>query len=176
MLRTAFFLALSTAALAGGAAACSSSSTASPAASDAGGGADLDAGDASADATADASPATVNGCTEADFAANDRTAPGADRTLQGPATPTPAQFSPHCMRVKATQTVTWTGDFDSHPLTFKLVSTTDGGFVNDAATEVVIGPDGGTSPITVTPNERMTIAFTCTAHPTVMFGAVDAVP
>jgi plastocyanin len=118
----------------------------------------------------------VNGCTEADFAANDRTAPGADRTLVGPVTPTPAQFSPHCMRVKATQTVTWTGDFDSHPLTFKLVSTTDGGFVNDAATDVVIGADGGTSPITITPKERMTIAFTCTLHPSVMFGAVDAVP
>ena len=175
-MRRAFLIASFAAALAAAAACSSSSSPSSPPAADAGGGDSATDGGGGADVVTDAAPNTVNGCTVADFAANDRTAAGAERVIQAPDVPAPAQFSPHCMRVRVGQTVTWKGDLLSHPISFKLVSTTDGGF-GDAATVATVGdPDGGATQDTVQANEPMTIRFTCSNHPTLMFGAVDVVP
>ncbi len=136
-------------------------------------------GDASNDGgveQVDAAPATVNGCTAADFAANDRTANDADRIIRAPEDGRPAQFTPHCMRVRIGQTVTWSADFAIYSMSYKLVSSTDGGFQNRAATEFVLGdPDGGHTTETATAPEPMTISFTVQEHPTTMFGAVDIV-
>jgi hypothetical protein len=163
----------------GAAAACSSPSSSSPSPSN-DGGSDSTDGPASdsgtAEVIADAAPATVNGCTAADFAANDRTADAAERVILAPDGPAPAQFSPHCMRVRASQTVTWKGDLSSHPISYKLIAAADGGF-NDAATVATHGDaDGGATQDTVQANDEMTIAFRCDEHPTIMFGAVDVVP
>jgi plastocyanin len=117
----------------------------------------------------------VNGCSAADFAANDRTADDAERILRGPDGPAPAQFSPHCMRVRVGQTVAWTADLTSHSMSYVLVSTVDGGF-GDAATTFVLGGDGGHTEDTAQASEPMTISFTCSKHPTLMFGAVEVVP
>ena len=158
------------------AAACSASSTSSVSPGPRGD----EAADAANDAGsgrlgADASVAIVNGCTGADFAANDRTADDAERIIQGPTGPTPAQFSPHCMRVRVGQTVTWKGDLGHYSLSYKFVSTSPEG-PSDAATVVVLGDrDGGASQDTVMTPDPTTIAFTCDDYPTIMFGAVDVV-
>lgn len=160
-----------------GAACSSSSSSPSGATGDAGDGDASTTADGAADAAvADAAPATVNGCTAADFEANDRTADAAERVILAPDVPAPAQFSPHCMRVRVGQTVTWKGDLTSHPISYKLASTADGGF-GDAATVFVLGDaDGGATQNTARADEPLTIAFTCDNHPSIMFGAVDVVP
>lgn len=128
---------------------------------------------------ADAGPGAgrpVNGCTAADFAANDRTAEGAERVILAPDGPAPAQFTPHCMRVRIGQTVTWKGDLESHPISYKLVATSRGGFGDAGSTFVVGDADGGATQNTAETGEPMTISFTCDKHPTIMFGAVDVVP
>ena len=118
----------------------------------------------------------VNGCSPADFAANDRTAEGAERVILAPDVPAPAQFTPHCMRVRIGQTVTWKGDLESHPISYKLVATSRGGFGDAGSTFVVGDADGGATQNTAEAGEPMTISFTCDKHPTIMFGAVDVVP
>lgn len=135
-------------------------------------------GDGGERAAADAAVATVNGCTGADFAENDRTAESAERIIRAPDDATPAQFSPHCMRVRVGQTITWTGELKSYSISYKLVSTTNGGFSNSAGpTKFVIGDeDGGDTKETAEASEPMTISFTVADHPTTMFGAVDVVP
>jgi plastocyanin len=150
---------------------CSSSSPSDPAY---GGGTTADAG--GPDVTlADATVKQVNGCTEADFVANDRTAEDAQRIIRGPDGPESAQFSPNCMRVRVGQTVTFTGDLASHPMSYVVTSTLDGGF-GDAATAFYLGGDGGHNEDTVRADEPQALAFSCQEHPTTMFGAVDWVP
>jgi plastocyanin len=56
------------------------------------------------------------GCTLADFAANDRRAPGASRTITFPVAGPPLQYAPRCLRIKAGQSVTWQGDLAADPL------------------------------------------------------------
>lgn len=57
-------------------------------------------------------------CTAPDFAANDRRAANASRTIVlVPAAPgVPAQYQPRCMVIKKGQSVTWQGDFVTEPL------------------------------------------------------------
>ncbi len=116
------------------------------------------------------------GCTAADFAANDRTAEGAERVILAPDGPAPAQFSPRCMRVRVGQTITWQGDLASHPISYTIVATSGGGSREAGSTFVVGDPEGGATQNTALCGEPMTIAFTADDHPTIMFGAVDVVP
>ena len=117
----------------------------------------------------------VNGCSGADFAANDRTADDAERIIRGPADGAIAQFTPHCMRVRIGQTITWT-NLAPHDMAFKLASTAAGGFQREAGTSFVLGdPDSGADTTAVS-HETLTIAFTANDHPSIMFGAVDVVP
>ena len=157
--------------------ACSSTSSSS---SDGG---LAEAGDAaSTDATADGAAsdagtdAAVNGCTEADFAANDHTAAADTRIVQAPNDALPLQFAPHCMRVKVNQTITWQGDLADHPISY-VVKAASGTAAPDAASLFVVGlPDGSPNQNTATMGQAGTIAFKCDNHPTVMFGAVQVVP
>jgi plastocyanin len=157
--------------------ACSSSSS-SP-----GDGGLAEAGDATTplDAASDGAPAdagedaSVNGCTPADFAANDHTAAGDPRVIQAPNDATPAQFLPRCMRVKVNQTVTWQGDLADHPISYTITARA-GGDAGDAGSTFVQGlPDGAPTQNTGTMGQPATIAFRCDNHPSVMFGAVDVV-
>ena len=103
----------------------------------------------------------VNGCTAADFAANDLSAASNARKITFPSTAAPAQYQPACFTIAAGQSVTWSGDFASHPLTqaggdpSMWITTTNSG------TTVTFGfPVGGT------------YGFECSAHPSIMKGAV----
>jgi plastocyanin len=123
------------------------------------------------DAGADAS---INGCTAADYAANDHSAAADPRVIAGPADDVPVQYVPHCMRVKVGQTVTWTGDLADHPIDFEFIADdpkSDGG-----ATVTRDAPDGARTMDTVTFHTSGKLAFECAEHPTFMLGAVDVVP
>jgi hypothetical protein len=123
--------------------------------------------------------ATLNGCTAADFAANDMSAQGATRTITfGPAgqviignlepdtiPPTPSQYAPHCMTIASAESVTWVGAFASFPL----------------------APSGGTTPTpiaNVTTGTTTSVAFPSAGTygfndpnaSTVMFGAILVTP
>jgi hypothetical protein len=95
--------------------------------------------------------------------------------ILAPEGPEPAQFSPRCMRVRIGQTITWKGDLKSHPISYKLVSTAQGGFGDAGSTFVIGDADGGATQDTARSDEPLTMAFTCDDHPTIMFGAVDVV-
>lgn len=158
-------------------AACSSSSNPNPSTIDmSDAGVDGFVSDASAsDASVDAGPAAINGCTPADFAANDHTAPADSRIIQVLNDMTPAQFSPHCMRVKVDQLVTWQGNLADHPLDFVLG--TDGAGPDAGSFTATVGaPDGSPDINTVIAHQPGSIAFKCSNHPAIMFGAVQVVP
>ena len=159
-------------------AACSSTSTASSAPYP-----DGPYGDPPADTTGRTPSAptvgAVNGCSGADFAANDRTADDAERIIRAPDEGAVGPFTPRCMRVRIGQTITWT-NLAPHDMKFVLASTSADGFQTDAGdaggTHFVLGdPDGGTD-TTAVAFERLTIAFTANDHPSIMLGAVDVVP
>ena len=123
-----------------------------------------DGGGTAVDArTLDADPTAINGCTPA--TAMDLTAAGASRQIVTVGN----SYSPHCVRIKVGQSVTWTADFQVHPLS----SGTPAG-----------GPQAG-SPITTTTsgNSKMftfpaagNFGFWCQVHTTLMMGAVYVEP
>jgi plastocyanin len=131
-----------------------------------------DAGSGAVDASHDAAPLVVEGCAEADFAASDETAAGAARLVQVPTTPTPAPFTPRCMRVRVGQTVTFRGDLASHPLEFDVTLLGGPG----TAKYTLGGPDGAANENTVTVLNQGYVTYKCANHPTVMRGAVQVVP
>jgi plastocyanin len=104
---------------------------------------------------------SVNGCAPADFAAHDLSSPSAARVITFPTGATPAQYSPPCITIGVGQMVTWNGAFSSHPLvqfggdpTMWIQPTSTG-------TSISFGfPVGGT------------YGFECSAHPSVMKGAI----
>ncbi len=131
---------------------CSSSSTTTTG-TDAGGGGG--GGDAGGGGT------SVNGCSAADFAANDLSAAGAARVITFPTGAAPAQYTPACITIAAGQNVTWNGAFANHPLqqsggdpTMWITTTNTGTTVNFGF------PVGGT------------YGFDCQFHPSVMKGAI----
>ena len=136
---------------------CSSSST-TTSGTDGGGGGGGGGGDAGGGG---GGAETVNGCTAADFAANDLSAAGASRTISFPTTAAPAQYTPACITIGAGQSVTWNGAFASHPLqqsggdASMLITTTSTG-----TTATFAFPVGGT------------YGFDCQFHPSVMKGAI----
>jgi hypothetical protein len=151
-------------------------------AGDDGGGGTTSTGDDGGGASGDdggGATGNVNGCTAADFAANDMSAPSATRAITfGPSGQivivgrvpevlpiTPSQYTPNCMTISSTESVTWTGAFASLPL----------------------APSGGTNPTpitSVTTGTTTSFAFPTTGTfgfenpnaPTVMFGAILVIP
>jgi plastocyanin len=131
---------------------CSSSSTTTTGTDAGGGGGGGDAGGAGE---------SVNGCTAADFAANDLSAPSNARKITFPSTATPAQYSPACFTIAVTQSVTWSGDFVSHPLTQAGGDPSTWITTTSTGTTATFGfPVGGT------------YGFECSNHPSIMKGAV----
>lgn len=144
---------------------CSSSSTGPADAGNADtGAADSGADAATIDAGADAG-ATVNGCTPADFAASDETAAAAPRAIAFPMGGAPAQFTPHCMKIKVGQSVSWNGNFSAHPL--EAMGGDSGNPIAQVST--------GTTTSIAFPSAG-TFGFDCANHPSSMFGAILVVP
>jgi plastocyanin len=119
----------------------------------------------------DSAPLVVEGCTVADFAANDHSDPADPRLVAAPADATPAPFSPKCMRVKVGQTITWKGDLANHPLEFDVSGLGGPG----TARFELAGPDGSPNENSVTVLNAGTMAYHCAHHPSLMVGAVQVV-
>ena len=103
----------------------------------------------------------VNGCTVADFAANDLSAAGASRVITFPTTAAPAQYSKPCITIGVGQMVTWNGDFTLHPL--EQAGGDPSMWITPTLTGTTVSfgfPVGGT------------YGFECSFHPTLMKGAI----
>jgi plastocyanin len=135
-------------------------------ASDSGGGGDSSASDSGAGDAADgeAGPAAINGCRPNDFV--DQT-DGGTPTITFPTTAAPAQYTPPCVKIKAGQSVMWSGAFANHPLN----PTAGVGSANNPITAT----SSGTSVTFAFPNAG-TFAFNCGFHPTTMLGVIEVVP
>lgn len=105
--------------------------------------------------------AAVNGCT----AFTDMTADGG--VITGPATATPAQYSPNCVHIKVGQSVMWNSDFTNHP----LVPTAGVGSSGNPITATSTG-----STVTFAFPAAGTFAYNCGIHSTTMLGAVEVTP
>ena len=103
----------------------------------------------------------VNGCTAMDFAANDRRADAASRVIAFPSGAAPGPYTPRCITISAGQSVTWNGDFASHPLEQ---------FGGNESTW--IAPTNRGSTATFTFPVAGVYGFRCTAHPTTMQGGI----
>ncbi len=117
----------------------------------------------------------LNGCTQADFEANDKTMLAGDAGAAGRTitftTRVVNQYAPPCMKIKAGQAVTWSSAdgklhaFGSHPLE------ASGGDANNPITLLDDGDVG-----TFTFPKAGIFGFHCTMHPLNMFGAILVVP
>jgi plastocyanin len=115
---------------------------------------------------------TLNGCSQADFDANDKTAVAgaAERAIHF-TTAVVNQYSPPCMKIKAGQSVTWSSAdgrgqaFASHPLE------PAGGSANSPITLLDQGDAG-----TFTFPAAGIFGFECAMHSRSMFGAILVVP
>ena len=131
-----------------------------------------DAGSDAADA-ADAADASASAyCSLADFDAHDLTAQ-ANVDITFPSDGNPAQYTPNCVKIKAGSTVTFTGDFDSHPLTAGASTAT-----SPIPASTNLADDGGTvGSKVITFGTAGTYDFLCGVHgTTTMFGGVLVVP
>jgi len=130
---------------------------------DAGHGAVSDAG--AGDAHSDAGPTSINGCTAADFAANDESAPAAPRVISFGDPSVGPGYTPPCLRIARGQAVTWRGRFAQLPLAASggnqpsPIEDTDTG---RAVTFIFAQPG--------------TYGFASPAAPKVMLGAIDVKP
>lgn len=107
----------------------------------------------------DADSDAINGCARA--SATDLTAPGAARTI----TTVALSYSPHCVRIKTGQSVTWNADFQIHPLQGGTViggpdDTSPIGLTSSGATKTIAFPDPGV------------YGYYCVVHTTLMMGAI----
>lgn len=137
-------------------AACSSSSSTSSSSGGTNDGGGTDSGGTGTDAGNDAEAAPSN-CTTF----TDHTADGDARTIKWDFSI--ATSPDRCMKIKAGQTVTWQGDFGTHPLG------TNGGDTPNPIADV----DTSTGKVTF-PNAG-TFGFKCEVHPA-MIGAIQVVP
>lgn len=124
-----------------------------------------DAGQQTADAGDAGLPALK--CTDAELAANAVT-DGGTVEITFPTASAPAQYTNHCVTIKAGSSVTFTGSFLNHPLE----------------------PAGGDEPNPITktdadqPDNKLVVTFPnagsfgyrCEFHPTSMYGAIRVVP
>ena len=111
----------------------------------------------------DANPDDINGCTRA--TANDLTAAGATRTIATVG----LSYAPRCVRIKAGQSVTWSSDFQVHPLQGGTVA--DGpqaaspiGLTSSGTTKVIAFPTAGV------------YGYYCVVHTTLMMRAIYVQP
>jgi len=141
---------------------CSSDSSTGGGGSD-GGKSDSGAGDSGAADSAADTGVTVQGCSPSDFA--DKTDAAAMRGITFPMDFTPVQYSPPCMKIKAGQSVTWTGSFTNHPLEA----------MNGDAGNPIKPTTMGTT-VTVAFPTAGTFGFDCANHPSIMKGAILVVP
>jgi plastocyanin len=131
-----------------------------------------DGSDEDAGAIVDAAPAldvvfNYNDCTNIDFDDNDETAPDASRTIVFSFHASSQQYAPRCMKVRATETVRWQGDFADHP----LVSA--GGDIPNAIDTVMVN---GTTGTVTFPNVGW-YGFECQIHESPSeYGAILVVP
>lgn len=124
---------------------------------------------------ASVSSGLLNGCTQADFDANDKSALAGDAGAAGRTinftTRMVTQYTPPCMKIKAGQAVTWfSADgkghaFGSHPLE------ASGG---DANSPITLLDDGDVGTFTF-PTAGI-FGFYCAMHSQDMFGAILVVP
>jgi plastocyanin len=124
--------------------------------------------DVEPDLAPDTAPAAleINGCTAASYA--DATGGTDPRTLiWGPANMFDTLNPKKCMKVQVGQTVTWAGDFTSHPLE-PLGGT--------AGTPITAKNSGGVTTHTATFTAAGTYGYHCTAHQASMRGAIFVVP
>ena len=140
--------------------------------------ADADGSTSANDATADAADAadssqgdagfSLNGCNAAAFADADYTAPDASRLIRFPLADGGLAYDPQCMHVKAGEKVTWSGDFEMHPLG------PQGGDPNNPIPNGVFdaGPDGA---LTIDFAEAGTFGYACQVH-SHMVGAIEVTP
>jgi plastocyanin len=125
---------------------------------------------------ADAQVAVSVRCSDAEFDAA-AGADGGDYTavvdtaieVTFPAAAGPAQYTKHCLKVKAGATVSFRGSFVNHPL-----QPSGGDVPTPIPTLTNADPEGGALVLTMsTPG---TFGYECTVHPGTMFGAVKVVP
>lgn len=109
-------------------------------------------------------------CTQAEFDAV-ASAIGGDYSAAGgvqidfPVGATPAQYTKHCIKVKANDVVTFAGAFGAHPLM---------PFGGNEPTPIPIKNSGTT--LDVVMSTTGDYGFQCMFHPNAMFGAIQVVP
>jgi plastocyanin len=128
--------------------------------------------DTGSDSAVDAGPdgaILMNNCSAIDFAATDRSAPSADRTVHFPFDASPGMYDPPCMRIKVGESVKWVGNFQGHPLYGNDNNPNNPipNFSGDGG-----GPDGGVS---VPFAEAGVFGYACQVHGS-MQGAIDVEP
>jgi plastocyanin len=109
-----------------------------------------------------------NDCTPFDFTSNDHTADADPRTIQFSLDPTTQQYAPRCVKIRAGQTVTWTGAFQYHPLS------PAGG---DVPSPITIDPQPGGSSRVITFPKAGLFGFECSIHEAPLeYGAIQVIP
>jgi plastocyanin len=108
----------------------------------------------------------LNGCALA--MAVDRTAPGADRTIQFP----DEYYAPRCTRIRVGQTVTWTGEFGEHPLAPGILRSNM--VIEQPGTPIPTISSGSSASVTF--DVEGAWAFYCISHPPGMSGVVYVEP
>jgi plastocyanin len=132
-------------------------------------GATSDAGDGGGDAGL-----VVNGCGEAQFAANDARDAGTP-VISFPDDAGANMYQPKCVRISVNQSVTFRGDFTMHPLQQQPNTAGSPLPLNGSA----YAGDGGAQPqdMTYLFNQAGTFGYECSVHGAGgMNGAVDVVP
>jgi plastocyanin len=131
-------------------------------------GSDAGATEGTADAGGEApdagTPTAVNGCTPGNSV--DAMAPGASRTVPF----TFFKYSPACLIIAAGQSVTFSGDFFSHPLRAGVAPSVHGGA--GSSQSPIASVNGGTS-ASFTFTQAGTYPYYCSAHESIgMYGAI----
>lgn len=86
-----------------------------------------------------------------------------------PSDSAPAQYTNRCVKVTVGTTVTFRGNFASHPL-----EPSGGDTPTPIPSQTMDKDDGGGLDVTMT--SEGTYGFECAFHPTLMFGAIEVVP
>ncbi len=133
-----------------------------------------DAADAT-DAPSDQSSGAQVRCTQAEFDAVAAAPNGGDYTASSnvvisfPEDAPPQQYENRCVKVKVGATITFTGNFASHPLAAQ-----GGDTPTPVPAKTNLAPEGGV--LTVTMSAVGKYGFECDFHPDTMFGAIQVVP
>ncbi|MBN1606218.1 MAG: hypothetical protein JW940_06270 [Polyangiaceae bacterium] len=109
--------------------------------------------------SAESVPLALNGCNQqSDY--QDLTAPSADRTIDW------TFGAQDCLKIRAGQSVTWSGNFTTHPLEPWLGDTPN----------PIESHTGDTGDHVVGFDASGTFGYRCAVHTTTMFGAIWVVP